>query len=120
MANRQQTYHSIEKMLASLDDPFTRFLDPTKYSALKGGTRGISILLFYLRFGLGVVTGVGLEVAYSESEKSPELRAINQTSRRRDLVLVLRWLLLPLMALHLSRDNFWRRSPGDRWKLGLQ
>lgn len=41
MNNREQTYAAIEKMLQTLNDPFTRFLPPSKASTLKGGTKGI-------------------------------------------------------------------------------
>lgn len=40
MSNRRETYAAIEKMLSTLNDPFTRFLEPSRYDALKGGTRG--------------------------------------------------------------------------------
>lgn len=35
MANRDQTYAAIRSLLASLGDPFTRFLDPDQYAALR-------------------------------------------------------------------------------------
>ena len=78
MANRQQTYEAIEKMLSTLNDPFTRFLDPSKYSALKGGTKGGETSMVLCQFDLssGMVTGVGLEVAYSAGMNAqPELMA---------------------------------------------
>ena len=31
MSDREETYDAIRKMLQTLDDPFTRFLDPVKY-----------------------------------------------------------------------------------------
>ena len=40
MDTRQQTYDSITKLLASLNDPFTRFLVPDRLSALRRGTIG--------------------------------------------------------------------------------
>ena len=51
LGSRQETYAAIKNMLALLDDPFTRFLEPARYSALKRGTAG-------------AVTGVGLEVGF--------------------------------------------------------
>lgn len=61
MNNRKQTYAAIEKMLITLEDPFTRFLEPAKLLVLKEGTKG-------------VVTGVGMEVAYSSNPQTePEL-----------------------------------------------
>lgn len=61
MNNRKETYASIEKMLMTLGDPFTRFLEPAKLDALQGGTKG-------------VVTGVGMEVAYSSNPNTePQL-----------------------------------------------
>jgi hypothetical protein len=38
--NRHETYAAIKKLLATLDDPFTRFLEPEKLSALRRGTQG--------------------------------------------------------------------------------
>ncbi|CAI5517896.1 unnamed protein product [Closterium sp. Naga37s-1] len=52
MTTREQTYAAIRKMLASLDDPFTRFFEPGKFRALKAGTQG-------------QLTGVGLELGFS-------------------------------------------------------
>jgi carboxyl-terminal processing protease len=40
MANRQQTYDAIRQLVASLDDPFTRFLEPERLAALRRGTKG--------------------------------------------------------------------------------
>ncbi|KAJ0093895.1 hypothetical protein Patl1_25748 [Pistacia atlantica] len=42
---------AIRKMLATLDDPFTRFLEPEKFNSLRSGTRG-------------ALTGVGLSIGY--------------------------------------------------------
>lgn len=53
MTERSETYTAIRKMLATLDDPFTRFLEPARYAQLKRGAQGS-------------VTGVGLEVAFSQ------------------------------------------------------
>jgi carboxyl-terminal processing protease len=52
MRNREETYAAIRRLLASLDDPFTRFLDPDQYAALRRSTSG-------------AVTGVGVEVSFS-------------------------------------------------------
>lgn len=49
MNTREETYAAIRKMLATLDDPFTRFLEPEKFKSLRSGTTG-------------ALTGVGLEV----------------------------------------------------------
>ncbi|EIE23663.1 photosystem Ii D1 C-terminal processing protease [Coccomyxa subellipsoidea C-169] len=51
MNSTKETYAAIRKALATLDDPFTRFLEPTQYAALRRGTAGS-------------VTGVGLEVGF--------------------------------------------------------
>ncbi|WIA31928.1 hypothetical protein OEZ86_002787 [Tetradesmus obliquus] len=51
MDRRAQTYDAIRKLLAVLDDPFTRFLEPSRLAALRRGTAGS-------------VTGVGLEITY--------------------------------------------------------
>ncbi|XP_024931468.3 carboxyl-terminal-processing peptidase 2, chloroplastic isoform X5 [Ziziphus jujuba] len=42
---------AIKKMLATLDDPFTRFLEPEKFKSLQSGTQG-------------ALTGVGLSIGY--------------------------------------------------------
>ncbi|MGB7415356.1 MAG: S41 family peptidase [Thermosynechococcaceae cyanobacterium] len=47
--NSQQTYTAIQKMLKSLDDPFTRFLPPAQYESLQTSTAG-------------ELTGVGLQI----------------------------------------------------------
>jgi carboxyl-terminal processing protease len=57
MTERQETYAAIRKMLALLDDPFTRFLEPNQYALLQRGATGS-------------VTGVGLEVAFSQRPES--------------------------------------------------
>ncbi|GAQ77612.1 Peptidase S41 family protein [Klebsormidium nitens] len=54
MNDRDETYAAIRKMLATLDDPFTRFLEPEKFRSLKSGAQG-------------AVTGVGLEVGFNSS-----------------------------------------------------
>ncbi len=48
--NNQAAYQAIQKMLKSLDDPFTRFLDPEQYRSLQVNTSG-------------ELTGVGLQIA---------------------------------------------------------
>lgn len=53
MRDRHETYAAIQKMMALLDDPFTRFLDPARYAQLVRGTQGL-------------VTGVGVEVGFSQ------------------------------------------------------
>lgn len=40
MDNREQTYAAINKLLSSLDDPFTRFLTPDRLAALRRGNSG--------------------------------------------------------------------------------
>ncbi|XVF66364.1 hypothetical protein PTKIN_Ptkin10aG0029900 [Pterospermum kingtungense] len=51
MNNREETYMAIRKMLATLNDPFTRFLEPEKFKSLQSGTQG-------------ALTGVGLSIGY--------------------------------------------------------
>ncbi|CAI0436850.1 unnamed protein product, partial [Linum tenue] len=59
MNTREETYNAIRKMVASLDDPFTRFLEPEKLRSLRSGTEGS-------------LTGVGLSIGYpNRSEESP-------------------------------------------------
>ncbi|WP_413175569.1 carboxyl-terminal processing protease CtpA [Anabaena azotica] len=50
LPNDQAAYTAIQKMLKSLDDPFTRFLDPEQYRSLQVNTSG-------------ELTGVGLQIA---------------------------------------------------------
>ncbi|MTJ06777.1 carboxyl-terminal processing protease CtpA [Anabaena sp. UHCC 0204] len=49
-ANQEDAYATIQEMLKSLDDPFTRFLEPEKYRSLQVSTSG-------------ELTGVGLQIA---------------------------------------------------------
>ncbi|OKH38493.1 carboxyl-terminal protease [[Phormidium ambiguum] IAM M-71] len=51
--NREETYSVIGKMLASLDDPFTRHLQPSQYRNLQVSTSG-------------ELTGVGLQIALDD------------------------------------------------------
>ncbi|KAJ7536412.1 hypothetical protein O6H91_12G068500 [Diphasiastrum complanatum] len=61
MNSREETYAAIRKMLASLNDPYTRFLEPEKFQSLRAvGTSG-------------AVTGVGLEVGFDSSSGVLEL-----------------------------------------------
>ena len=48
--NRDATYSAIQKMLESLEDPFTRFLSPNQYRSLQVNTSG-------------ELSGVGLQIA---------------------------------------------------------
>lgn len=56
MDDRQQAYDTIEKMLAGLDDPFTRLLRPEQYKTLQISTSG-------------ELTGVGLQIAIDPQSK---------------------------------------------------
>ncbi|CAA0807115.1 Carboxyl-terminal-processing peptidase 2-chloroplastic [Striga hermonthica] len=51
MKTREETYAAIRKMVATLDDPFTRFLEPKKFKSLRSGTRN-------------TLTGVGISIGY--------------------------------------------------------
>ncbi|MGQ9838810.1 MAG: S41 family peptidase [Cyanobacteriota bacterium] len=53
LTERQQTYRAIEEMLATLGDPFTRFLDREHYLSLQTSTAG-------------ELTGVGLQIAIDD------------------------------------------------------
>ncbi|WP_289500447.1 carboxyl-terminal processing protease CtpA [Gloeocapsopsis sp. IPPAS B-1203] len=50
LKDREAAYEAIQKMLATLDDPFTRFLKPEQYRSLQVNTSG-------------ELTGVGLQIA---------------------------------------------------------
>ena len=54
MDSTEETYAAIRAMLAKLDDPFTRFLEPEKYAQLSESTMSANI------------TGVGVEMAYGD------------------------------------------------------
>ncbi|KAJ8763894.1 hypothetical protein K2173_003676 [Erythroxylum novogranatense] len=59
MNTREETYMAIRKMLVTLDDPFTRFLEPEKFKSLRSGTQS-------------ALTGVGLSIGYpTVSDESP-------------------------------------------------
>ncbi|KAG7026128.1 Carboxyl-terminal-processing peptidase 2, chloroplastic, partial [Cucurbita argyrosperma subsp. argyrosperma] len=58
MNTREETYTAIKKMLATLDDPFTRFLEPEKFKSLQSGTQG-------------ALTGVGLSIGYRTAVDGP-------------------------------------------------
>jgi carboxyl-terminal processing protease len=49
LTDQEQTYATIEEMLATLDDPFTRFLSPQQYRSLQVNTSG-------------ELSGVGLQI----------------------------------------------------------
>ncbi|XP_043720173.1 carboxyl-terminal-processing peptidase 2, chloroplastic isoform X2 [Telopea speciosissima] len=51
MNTREETYAAIRKMLGTLGDPFTRFLEPDRFKSLRSGTQGS-------------LTGVGLSIGY--------------------------------------------------------
>lgn len=61
MSDREQAYTVIQKMLASLEDPFTRLLKPDQYRSLQTNTSG-------------ELTGVGLQIA--SDPNSGELKVI--------------------------------------------
>ncbi|HEY9625526.1 MAG TPA: carboxyl-terminal processing protease CtpA [Crinalium sp.] len=61
LTSREQTYEAIQKMLASLDDPFTRLLKPDQYRSLQTNTSG-------------ELTGVGLQI--TQDSETGELRVI--------------------------------------------
>lgn len=60
--NREEAYAAIAKMLASLDDPFTRHLQPSQYRSLQVTTSG-------------ELTGVGLQIALDEETGNPQVVA---------------------------------------------
>jgi carboxyl-terminal processing protease len=51
--SRQDTYAAIKEMLATLDDPFTRLLEPDKFRSMQTSTSG-------------ELTGVGLQIAIDD------------------------------------------------------
>ncbi|MCD9639197.1 Carboxyl-terminal-processing peptidase 2, chloroplastic [Datura stramonium] len=69
MNTRQETYAAIKKMIATLDDPFTRFLEPEKFKSLRVWQSGTQ----------NALTGVGLSIGYptGKSESAPGLVVIS-------------------------------------------
>ncbi len=53
--SREDTYTAIKQMLATLNDPFTRLLEPDKFKSMKTSTSG-------------ELTGVGLQIAVDEPD----------------------------------------------------
>lgn len=53
--SREDTYQAIREMLGTLDDPFTRLLEPDKFKSMQTSTSG-------------ALTGVGLQIAVDEPE----------------------------------------------------
>jgi carboxyl-terminal processing protease len=53
--SREDTYAAIREMLATLDDPFTRFLEPDKFRSMQTSTSG-------------ELTGVGLQIVVAEPD----------------------------------------------------
>ena len=51
MKTRPETYSAIQSNLSTLDDPYTKLLDPSKYAFITGNKKG------------GATSGVGLEIA---------------------------------------------------------
>ncbi|MEH1837240.1 MAG: carboxyl-terminal processing protease CtpA [Nostoc sp.] len=62
LTDSNASYAAIEKMLKSLDDPFTRFLDPEQYRSLQVNTSG-------------ELTGVGLQIALNPESGKLEVVA---------------------------------------------
>lgn len=83
MTDRDETYAAIRKMLALLNDPFTRLLDPTQYAVLKRGSSGS-------------VTGVGLEVAFSQAPETQGQLLV----RQRPMVLRVHVMSCHVMSYH--------------------
>lgn len=62
LSDREATYEAIRKMLASLEDPFTRLLPPAQYRSLRTTTAG-------------ELTGVGLQITVNTDTKNLEVIA---------------------------------------------
>jgi hypothetical protein len=89
MDNREQTYTAIRSAIAVLDDPFTRFLEPSRYAALK-------------RRSSGAVTGVGLEVGFDTSAGASGDLLVRLSHWEISLSLSLSLSLSPSLSLSLS------------------
>ncbi|AKG24714.1 carboxyl-terminal processing protease CtpA [Calothrix sp. 336/3] len=62
LKDEQSAYKAIQEMLKTLDDPFTRFLDPEQYRSLQVNTSG-------------ELTGVGLQIALNQETGKLEVVA---------------------------------------------
>jgi len=62
LTDEESAYKAVEQMLASLDEPFTRFLRPEQYRSLQVNTSG-------------ELTGVGLQIALDPKTKQLEVVA---------------------------------------------
>lgn len=60
--NRAETYQAIQEMLESLEDPYTRLLQPEQYRSLQTSTAG-------------ELTGVGLQIAKDQEDQSLQVIA---------------------------------------------
>lgn len=67
MSDTKATYQTIHKALATLDDPFTRFLEPPQFAALRRGTAGS-------------VTGVGLEIGFETHANDSQLVVVTPSA----------------------------------------
>ena len=65
MNTRKDTYAAIENTLSTLDDPYTKLLDPSKYAFITGNKKGNSI------------SGVGIEIAYPKDKATEGLLVVN-------------------------------------------
>ncbi|KAF9610686.1 hypothetical protein IFM89_023942 [Coptis chinensis] len=81
--NGQSWFHTaIRKMLATLDDPFTHFLEPEKFKSLRVHFLFLSFQYSARQSGTqGALTGVGLSIGYSTviDESSTGLVVISST-----------------------------------------
>jgi C-terminal processing protease CtpA/Prc len=68
LSDTKATYRAIRKALATLDDPFTRFLEPVQYSALRRGNAGS-------------LTGVGLEVGFDTKDAASNSLVVRSPCR---------------------------------------
>jgi carboxyl-terminal processing protease len=103
-ANHEAAYATIQDMLKSLDDPFTRFLEPEKYRSLQVSTSG-ELTGVGLQISLNAETG-GLQVI-TPIENSPAEKA---GLRPRDRILAIEGL----STENLTLDEAAARMRGQR------
>ena len=77
MNDTKATYSSIRRALATLNDPFTRFLEPAQFAALRRGTAG-------------AVTGVGLEIGFESRDMNS--RVVVSHASRHAVIFSVRWV----------------------------
>ncbi len=112
LETREETYRAIANMLSTLDDPFTRLLQPNQYRSLQVNTSG-------------ELTGVGLQIALDQNGKlvvvapitgSPAAKAGLQA---RDRIVAIDGLATDQLSLDQAAEKM-RGLPGSQVILTIE